>query len=313
MGHDLVLSASDREALTLLRTLEGTQERALGRLSSGRRSREELLADPVDFYRLNSYRRHLARIYTIEQTVDQHETAIQATLQGLEGISDLFGQLRAEVKRALAGDTPREEISRNFQDFFEQILLLARDSSYQGLNLITTSRAVLVADTGPDQEAVNPRITIEGLDLFNRPLTEAGVFGAPWVDEDDQFAFSLIQFEFEGVRVSFSRGFSSLSLIGEVQSVLQALDRDLDDAHHRLDSQAELLAIDTANIDLIRRDVRAQVTGTLDPAIQRLQDNDLNEDSVLVAATRLRHDLLTRSIANGFEVSAGALRALLAN
>ena len=171
MAQDLNLSAAVRENLLALKSTEVLIARTQGRLSTGLK-----VASPVDdpriFFEAKSLNDNARDVGEKKEGVDQGISSVKTALEGIEGIDALIQQMKGLLISARTS-TGNElaSIVTQYNTLRTQVDNLARDTNYQGTNLVNGTGQSLIVQFSTDTAStlsiasVDLRVASTGLNL----------------------------------------------------------------------------------------------------------------------------------------------------
>ncbi len=170
---DISLNASQRSSLISLQDTTRFIDRTTARLSTGRRV-NSITDDAVSFFRSRQLNNRVDDLNARRQDISQGVSTLQATLEATDAIDSLLKQLRGVSEGARSSSsTERKEATFQFFNILEQISQVIEDASYQGLNLLNSTKNTL---TVRFSERDNSRLNISGFALNSSKISGAGLF-----------------------------------------------------------------------------------------------------------------------------------------
>lgn len=251
---DVSLTSTDRALLLSLQRTSDIRNEAASRLATGLEV-QSTTDDAVAFNQASAIRDRVNDLLNAKDSIGQGISAVEASLDGLDALSDLNDQLRGIARSALGGDeTQRQAAAAQFDQVREQFNALAADASFGGVSLLSGSSEQLSVP-------VNERGTTIEIEGTSSDAASLGLGSA---------AVSFNQFQSdEDVRAA----------LGQLDSVRASL---------RSTSQG--FGGDVASLQ-VRESFNAQLTNTLESGAQRLVEADLNEEAARLLAADLREQL----------------------
>ncbi len=170
---DISLNASQRSALISLQETTRLTNRTTARLSTGRKV-NSIADDAVSFFRSRQLNNRVDDLTARRQDISQGITTLQATLEATDAIDSLLKQLRGVTEGArTASQTERKDANYQFFNILDQISQVVEDASYQGLNLLNSTKNTLVIRFS---ERTSARLTISGFALNHTGVSQYGLF-----------------------------------------------------------------------------------------------------------------------------------------
>ena len=247
-----------------LLTLSGTSSlinKTQGRLATGLKV-ASALDDASAFFQSKALSDRAGDLGTLKSNIDQAVSTIGAAIDGIEGITDLVEQAKGLATKAKSsGDaTERSSLAAQFDDILTQINDLARDSSYNGVNLIDGGSDELTVDFNEDSTS---RLTISHL------KTNASAGG-----------------------LSIGGAANNFATDGDVDTALSAVNSALTE----LRTNAATLGSNNTVLQT-RLEFTGKLVNTLESGAGKLTLADLNEESANLLALQTRQQLSTNALA----------------
>ncbi len=146
----ITLSAAVRDSLLSLQTTTQLINRTQGRLSTGL-AVASAIDDPIKFFQAKTLSDRAADFDVKKAGIDQGVSTLTAGLDGTEGIESIVAQMKGlAVSAKSATSATIAELVSQFNDLRNQITNLARDTQYQGLNLINGTGEKLTVSFSTD-------------------------------------------------------------------------------------------------------------------------------------------------------------------
>ncbi|MCH7778544.1 MAG: flagellin [Gemmatimonadetes bacterium] len=195
----ITLSAAVRDSLLSLQTTTQLINRTQGRLSTGL-AVSSAIDDPIKFFQAKTLSDRATDFDAKKAGIDQGISGLTAALDGTEGIESIVAQMKGLVVSAKSATSSTiAELVSQFNDLRNQIANLARDTQFQGLNLINGTGEKLTVEFSTDTSStlvVNSVDVTEGADgLAIRQAATGGGTGSPL---DVSFGFSTGTFSLLG-------------------------------------------------------------------------------------------------------------------
>ena len=179
----ITLSAAVRDSLLSLQTTTQLINRTQGRLSTGL-AVQSAIDDPVKFFQAKTLADRGIDFDGKKADIDQGISTLTAALDGTEGIESIVSQMKVLAVSAKSATTATiAELVSQFNDLSNQIANLARDTQYQGLNLINGTGEKLTVSFSTDTSSTlvvnSVDVTEKGAGLAIRnAVTQAEQSGA---------------------------------------------------------------------------------------------------------------------------------------
>lgn len=251
---DISLTSSDRASLLSLQRTSDVRNEAANRLASGLQV-QSATDNPVKFSESNAIRDRVNDLLNAKDSIGQGVSAIEASLDGLDALSNLNDQLQGIARSALGGnEAQRQAAAQQFDSVREQFNALAADASFGGVSLLTSTAEQLSIP-------VNERGTTQEID------------GAP----SDAASLGL---------GTASRTFNNFASDADIRAALD----QLDGVRSSLRTSAQGFGGDVASLQA-RDSFNTQLSNTLETGAQNLVEADLNEEAARLLAADLRNEL----------------------
>ncbi|MGF1626152.1 MAG: flagellin [Alphaproteobacteria bacterium] len=261
MAASIALSAPVRNNLLTLTGTASLINTTQNRLATGLKV-SSALDDASAFFQAKSLTDRAGDLNTLKSNIDQAVSTIGAAIDGIEGITSLVEQAKGLATKAKSsGDaTERSSLASQFDDILTQINDLARDSSYNGVNLIDGGDDELTVDFNEDGTS---RLTIAHMrsNASAGGLSIAGATGNFASDGDVDAALSSVNAALTELR-------TNASTLGSNNAVLQT-----------------------------RLEFTSKMVNTLQSGAGKLTLADLNEESANLLALQTRQQLSTNALA----------------
>jgi flagellin-like hook-associated protein FlgL len=143
MSSDINLSAAIRSSLITLQGAQTLINRTQNDLSTGLKV-NNAIDNPVAFFQAQALTDRASDFSNKKDGIDQGISSLSSALQGVTSIENIVGQLQGLVLSAeSASSTQVSGLVTQYNQLRTQIDTLAKDTTYQGLNLISGSGQVL--------------------------------------------------------------------------------------------------------------------------------------------------------------------------
>ena len=146
----ITLSAAVRDSLLSLQSTIQLINRTQGRLSTGLAIRNPI-DDPIKFFQAKTLSDRATDFDEKKAGIDQGISSLTAALDGTEAIESIVAQMKGLVVSAKSATSATiAELVSQFNDLRTQIANLARDTQFQGLNLINGTGQTLTVSFSTD-------------------------------------------------------------------------------------------------------------------------------------------------------------------
>ena len=180
---DITLSAAVRDSLLSLQSTTKLINRTQGRLATGL-SVASAIDDPIKFFQAKTLSDRATDFGEKKAGIDQGISSLTAALDGTEAIDTIVRQMKGLAVSAKSATTSTiAELVSQFNDLRTQIANLARDTQFQGLNLINGTGEKLTVNFSTDTSSTlvvnSVDVTEGGAGLaIRQALTAAELSGA---------------------------------------------------------------------------------------------------------------------------------------
>ncbi len=327
---DISLNAGIRSNLLQLQSADKLFNRTTNRLATGKKV-NSAIDNPTNFFasvNLNDRAEGLtARLDGLGQAVQR----IQAADNGVSTIRGLVSALKGVVNNAL-GNTDadaRDALGEQFNSLIDQINSVAKDSTYQGINLVQSSGERGSTETVQFNETFGEStLAVQGFNVqgnSSAAITDGDIDGATgfvvagsgeatgaaeaalvFVSQDLTAAVGV-----QGHDSTITTGdqgnidFGGTNYTAELSDVISQLEA-FDAA---LKTQSESLATNLAIITT-REEFTNEFVNTLTEGADKLTLADLNEEGANLLALQTANALATQSLALASQQSQGVLQLL---
>ena len=180
----ITLTASMRSNLASLKSIQKQMDTTQERLSTGKKV-NSAIDNASSFYQARALTNRAGDLDALLDSMGQGIQTIQAANEGIEAVTAFVDQLKSIANSAVALDpgaaTYADSIASykgQFDAIMGEIDKLVKDSSYQGVNLLTGGKLTVTFN-----ESRSNRFTVQGDNI----VTEMGISKAAtkWVDDAD--------------------------------------------------------------------------------------------------------------------------------
>ena len=161
MANKIALSQIVRDNLLTLQRTSSLVDITQNRLATGLKV-SSALDDPTAFFQSRALSDRAGDLGRLKDNVDQAVSTIQAAIDGLESITSLVEQAKGLATKAKSSGSAAERsgLAQQFTSLLTQLNDLARDASYNGVNLIDGGTDSLTVDFNEDASS---KLTISHL------------------------------------------------------------------------------------------------------------------------------------------------------
>ena len=158
----ITLSAAVRDSLLSLQSTTQLLNRTQDRLSTGL-AVSSAIDDPIKFFQAKTLADRAADFDAKKDGIDQGVSSLTAALDGTEGIESIVAQMKGLVISAKSATSATiAELVSQFNDLRNQIANLARDTQFQGLNLINGTGEKLTVEFSTDTSST---LVVDSVDV----------------------------------------------------------------------------------------------------------------------------------------------------
>ena len=177
----ITLTASMRSNLSALKSIQTQMDKTQERLSTGKKV-NSAIDNASSFYQARSLTNRASDLNALLDGMGQGIQTIQAANEGIEAITAFVEQMKSVAEQAAAldpaadgYDTELDAFAAQFDAIKEQIADIAKDASYQGVNLLTENTLKVVFN-----ESRNNDLVITGKDIVDEMGIDAAT--GTWSD-----------------------------------------------------------------------------------------------------------------------------------
>ncbi len=341
---EVTLSAGIRSNLVSLqntnRLLSQTQER----LSTGK-AVNSAIDNPKNFFAAANLDDRSTQLQARLDGMGQAVSTLQASDNALSAMRGIVGALKSVVEQALSqvDSNDRAASGRQFNELLVQLSNLAKDSGYQGVNLLRSGESNMTAGRNEiltvqfherynqstlDIKGVNVRAAelpdAELLDIneeFSAPARMSGANGQFWAvsfNDADQPTGSAIGLRSANVTApAQTDGISANGTAHEITWVddnfyrenLRSVTEDIERFDQALVNTAKGIS-QNVNIVTLRQDFTTELVNILDEGSDKLTLADLNEEGANLLALQTAQQLGTQSLAIASQANQAVLSLL---
>ena len=204
----ITLSAAVRDSLLSLQTTTQLINRTQGRLSTGL-AVSSAIDDPIKFFQAKTLSDRATDFDAKKAGIDQGISGLTAALDGTEAIESIVAQMKGLVVSAKSATTATiGELVSQFNDLRNQIANLARDTQFQGLNLINGTGEKLTVEFSTDTSSTlvvnSVDVTEGGAGLAIRAAVTAAELSGAVFNVSYDFATGLTVNHGDSLTVTFA-------------------------------------------------------------------------------------------------------------
>jgi len=187
MPQSITLTASMRSNLASLKAIQGQMDTTQTRLSTGKKV-NSAIDNASSYYQSRSLTNRAADLDGLLDSMGQGIQTIQAANEGIEAVTSFIEQAKSVANSAFALDASASDYTTQVQNYqkqynaiLDEIDTLAKDSSYQGINLLTGGKlSVMFNETRTHKLDVQGKDIVSDMAASNIGFTDANwLNGAP--------------------------------------------------------------------------------------------------------------------------------------
>ncbi|MFQ5619965.1 MAG: hypothetical protein ACE5FR_13445 [Rhodospirillales bacterium] len=202
---DITLSAAVRDSLLSLQNTTVLINRTQGRLATGL-SVASAIDDPIKFFEAKTLSDRASDFDDKKSGIDQGISSLTAALDGTEAIDAIVRQMKGlAVSAKSATSSTIAELVSQFNDLRTQIANLAKDTDFQGLNLVNGTGEKLTVEFSTDTSST---LVVNSVDVTEKKdgLAIRQALTANAVSTGDTF-------------INFSYGFTTGGTLGTADTI----------------------------------------------------------------------------------------------
>ncbi|HMK67083.1 MAG TPA: flagellin [Stellaceae bacterium] len=282
---DIILGTATQQNLLALQNINSNLDTTQGHLASGLKV-ASALDDAVKFFQAQGLDNRAGdlslRKDSIDQGISSLTTAVNATQSAISVLQQLQGILNAAKTQTAA---QRASSAKQFSTLAQQFDTLLNDASYQGLNLVNSSKSSLTLQFS---NATASKLTIAGQNLLYSKVVTAGL-----ISKVSNAAKNLV-----------TKGFSAVS---NATSVFDTAFQSLQNAINSIQAAAQSIG---GNVTFLqtRLDFTSQYIVTLQGGASKLTVADVNQESTNLVTLQTRQQLAIQSLSIATQSEQAVLR-----
>jgi flagellin-like hook-associated protein FlgL len=300
----ITLTATERQTILSLQQVTSLQNTTQERLNTGKKV-NSATDNAVAYFRSQALYDRSTAFNNYNQNIDQSIQSLNAALTATSSVETLLQQLQGVLENARGASTSqRTSATVQFTNIADQLAQLVKDSTYQGLNILTSSSATLTTQFS-DRTAAT--FTVSGYNLINSTKGNSrSIFtqSAAVFKSSGNLVFSSLVHN--AANSKSVKGFSSLNLSASTGStvpgsiaeqIFNATDTAIQNAINQV--QAITAALGTnVNILTARSQFSVNYANVLTSGGDALTLADLNSEAADSEALNLRQQLGIQSLTN---------------
>jgi flagellin len=301
---DISLTASSRNALLSLQKTADLSERTQNRLSTGKRV-SSAIDDAVSYFQSKALSDRASDFSDRKAQIDQGVSSLTAAVNATESIDKLMKQLKGIASSARgASGSERKAATENFAEIGKQISQLAKDATYQGLNLLTSTAAELKVEFS---ERSASQLKVQGFNLLSSKTT--GMFTvASAFSSGGALKMSAVFNKFKSFTAMDLAATKSADAASAAKGFTDGL-KALDNAINKLRGVTARLGTNVTVLQT-RADFSQQYQNTMQQGSDKLTLADLNTEAANMTALQTRQQLGIQSLSFANQQQQGILSLL---
>jgi flagellin-like hook-associated protein FlgL len=301
MSSDITLTSVQQNTLLQLQNASSLFDRTQDRLNTGKKV-NGATDDAVAYFRSTSLYDRSSALTITKGNIDQSVSAVSAALDATSAVEGLLQKMKGVLEGAKSSTTSqRVQATLSFESLGKQLAQLVKDTTYQGLNILTSTSATLSTQFS---ERTAATLTVSGFNLCatgvgNSSSLFTGATAAFKVDGTLNFSNVV----FGGPANLGVKGFSALDLSSAAGTIaVSTAEAIFADADNRLDAAiAQNQAISASlgiNVTILqsRSTFSADYLTTLSQGGDKLTLADLNTEAANSQALSLRQQIGIQSL-----------------
>lgn len=280
---DVTLSSSIRSNLLTLQNTGSLVNRTNSRLSSGK-AVSSAVDNAVAYFQAKGLSDRASDLTNRKDSIDQGISTVKAAITGLESVEKILVQMKGVVLSAKsATNKERIDLQSQFTTLAQQVDNLSNDTSYQGLNLINSTKSSLKIEFSDKSTAT---LTVKGVNTNMSKLQGAGSVKA-----------STTATKVAGVKWS-----SVSTAVSSLDSVITAMDSAIAGIRSNTKTLGTNVALLQTRLDYTKSYVNALTEGS-----DKLTLADLNEEGANLVSLQTRQQLGIQALSFAGQQEQGVL------
>ncbi|EIZ82149.1 bacterial flagellin [Methylobacterium sp. GXF4] len=301
MSSPITLTSATRSSLLSLQNTQSLQDTISERLSTGKKV-NSALDNPVNFFTASGLNSRSSQLTDLLDGMSNGIQTIQAASKGIDGMKNLVQQMQSTVKQARQDTTydatdattskVRDNLKTQYLDLAKQINTLAKDSGYNGVNLLNGEELNVTFNekTGTNKSDITVSLknaagdAAEAVTAGSLGITTAGAAGAADTLPADAATFTSNE-DLDKLSDLLTTALTSLSTkassLGSSLSVVQT-----------------------------RQDFTKQIVNVLKTGSDNLVNADMNEEAANFTALQTRQSIAQQTLSLANQQQQGILQLL---
>ena len=272
---DVSLTEAQRASLTALERTNNVSNRSSENLASGRNV-NSVNDDPIAFFIARQLSQEGAAFAQRREDIDQGISTLRVSAEGLDTVEQFSRQLQglAEAARNTTDQGQLDALTRQAQEIGRQIANVVEDSSFGGVNLLSSANNDLTVQLSGNEGS---ELSVQGVDVLDGGGFAAGAFDGAGEIQLDQLGLT-------------GAGFASAAA-GDIDTFISNIQSGID----RLRGTAQSFGSSAALLQE-RATFNENVANELQAGADSLTLADLNEEAANLVAARTRTQVGTQTL-----------------
>lgn len=288
MANGVTLSAAQRTNIATLNDIKSQSDTTTTRLATGKKV-NSVIDDATAYFTAKGLTDRAGDFLGYKSKIDQGVSNLTAAVNSIDAISDILSQMKglAEASKSQT-QTERATTTTQFNSLGEQIGLLVKDSSYNGLNML---------------DATSNKLEVRFSDKTNSKITVGGYDLAATATGSGRQIFSNAVYTaaagFGGIKQIMSvTTYSSFTNIGDNNSNISFVDSLITHLDQGVLNLRSFSAGIGSNISLLqtRSDFSQSYSDTLNVGADKLTLADMNEEGAKLTALQTSQQVAMQSL-----------------
>ncbi|CAA2161255.1 Flagellin [Methylobacterium brachiatum] len=302
MSSPITLTSATRSSLLSLQSTQSLQDTISERLSTGKKV-NSALDNPVNFFTASSLNSRSSQLSDLLDGMSNGIQTIQAASKGIDGMKNLVQQMQSTVKQARQDTTynsadaspntkVRDNLKTQYLDLAKQIDTLAKDSGYNGVNLLNGEELKVVFNEKTGDSKSDMSVSLKN-DAGTAEAVNADKLGiaVPGAATTDPYTLPTAVDDFTD------------------STKLDALSDLLTTALTSLSTKASSLG-SSLSVVQTRQDFTKQIVNVLKTGSDNLVNADMNEEAANFTALQTRQSIAQQTLSLANQQQQGILQLL---
>lgn len=302
MSSPITLTSATRSSLLSLQSTQSLQDTISERLSTGKKV-NSALDNPVNYFTASSLNSRSSQLSDLLDGMSNGIQTIQAASKGIDGMKSLVQQMQSTVKQARQDTTynstdatpntkVRDNLKAQYLDLAKQIDTLAKDSGYNGVNLLNGEELKVVFNEKTGDSKSDMSVSLKN-DAGTKEAVNADKLGiaVPGTATTDPYTLPTAVDDFTD------------------STKLDTLSDLLTTALTSLSTKASSLG-SSLSVVQTRQDFTKQIVNVLKTGSDNLVNADMNEEAANFTALQTRQSIAQQTLSLANQQQQGILQLL---